>query len=247
MIIKALKKGTLKYKRGRLTGAFNTKLVDILKKAGGTKQGKGWVFIGEVPQALQRYFDIEKTKLERIEKIANERIEELASTSIKIGFDVKKIDSEVAKDSGVAVDINLGELSLKYTTETEKPIKDYIQSELETLREKVQGFIINGEGSNALKSYLHTREGMNENKARFIARQETSLLLSEIQKEKYMKAGAKSFRWVAWNDGRTRPLHKSFNGKIFSFDNPPLNEKGEPTLPGQDFGCRCVALPIFDN
>jgi SPP1 gp7 family putative phage head morphogenesis protein len=46
--------------------------------------------------------------------------------------------------------------------------------------------------------------------------------------------------WRTQNDGKVRPSHAANNGRLFAWDDPP------PTgHPGEDYGCRCVAEPVY--
>jgi uncharacterized protein with gpF-like domain len=55
-------------------------------------------------------------------------------------------------------------------------------------------------------------------------------------------------------DSRTRESHAFFNGKIYSWDAPPMGwyrtKRGivytRACNPGEDYGCRCVAMPVFE-
>ena len=99
-----------------------------------------------------------------------------------------------------------------------------------------------------LSSYINTDL---QNKAKFLARQETSLFMSKLRDTRYQGAGVERFRWSATGgsagDGRTRDLHRMLHGKEFSYGNPPVIDErtGETGYPGEAFGCRCVAIPII--
>ena len=45
-----------------------------------------------------------------------------------------------------------------------------------------------------------------------------------------------------------RDSHRHLNGKRFSWNDPPVVDArtGRRCHPGQDYQCRCVALPVFD-
>ena len=45
-----------------------------------------------------------------------------------------------------------------------------------------------------------------------------------------------------------RKDHKRLNGKIFSWNDPPVidTRTGRRGHPGDDYQCRCVAIPVFD-
>ena len=77
-------------------------------------------------------------------------------------------------------------------------------------------------------------------KANAVARETVSRTLSAATTDFFQKSGVAAFRWRSQRDNRVRPLHKDLHGQIF------LYPKGHPVegLPGDPFGCRCVAEPI---
>lgn len=79
-------------------------------------------------------------------------------------------------------------------------------------------------------------------RAAFIARDQTGSILGQMTAERHQKAGILAFRWSDSGDNRVRPTHKKRNGKIYFYADKPL-------LPGEDYGCRCVAEPVdeFDE
>jgi SPP1 gp7 family putative phage head morphogenesis protein len=90
---------------------------------------------------------------------------------------------------------------------------------------------------------------ISKGRAKFIARQETSLLTSNIKEVQYKQAGVDRYIWRTVGDNRVRDMHDELNGKEFSFSNPPdakYFSTGKPENPGHDFNCRCVALAIIE-
>ncbi len=69
--------------------------------------------------------------------------------------------------------------------------------------------------------------------------------LKQIAKNKlsFKKLGNSShYIWYSQEDGKVRPAHAANHGKMFGWNSPP------PTShPGEDFNCRCWAMPIGDN
>ena len=118
----------------------------------------------------------------------------------------------------------------------------------------------------SLVKELQTRFAISENKAKFLAKQETRLLSTQYLHERASVAGCTKFRWSTSHDSRVREKHKKFDGKIFKVmsagnltdsDKQKLpkgvanlmckSEEGDiAELPGQDFGCRCRAIYLFD-
>jgi len=89
--------------------------------------------------------------------------------------------------------------------------------------------------------------GVSKNKAKFLARQETSLLVSAYREQRYTDAGIREYIWQSSHDERVRKSHKELNGRKFSWDNPPIVDPatGRKAHPGEDFGCRCIAVPVI--
>ena len=56
------------------------------------------------------------------------------------------------------------------------------------------------------------------------------------------------YAWSESGDGRVRDSHKHLNKKRFRWSDPPIVDAktGRRCHPGQDYQCRCVALPVFD-
>ena len=75
-------------------------------------------------------------------------------------------------------------------------------------------------------------------------------LNGELTKQQQTDAGVEEYIWSDSGDGRVRESHHALNGKRFRWDDPPVvTPPGKPVRrchPGQDYQCRCVALPVFD-
>lgn len=101
--------------------------------------------------------------------------------------------------------------------------------------------------------------GVSERKARFLARQETSLFMAGYREERFTAAGVNDYKWSTSHDIRVRPYadeqklkkygdHRVLDGKIFSYARKAPAEfmsSKKPCNPGQDFGCRCVDLAVL--
>ncbi|GAG93926.1 unnamed protein product, partial [marine sediment metagenome] len=71
--------------------------------------------------------------------------------------------------------------------------------------------------------------------------------VSEYKQQRYLDIGITKYEWSTSNDERVRDDHKQLDGKIFSFKTPPVVDRrtGRRANPAEDFGCRCVAIPIL--
>lgn len=92
--------------------------------------------------------------------------------------------------------------------------------------------------------------------ARLIARDQISTLNSQITQAQQRDAGITKYVWSTSHDSRVRECHAELDGKIISWDDPPAmwyNTKSKGTVytgrrchPGEDYACRCCALPYFE-
>lgn len=114
----------------------------------------------------------------------------------------------------------------------------------------------NGASVRDLQKAIQNKYNVAKQHALMIARDQIASLNAGIAKAQQTDAGVKRYKWSTSKDGRVRDCHKELDGKIFSWDNPPemwykskLHGKvmtGRRCHPGEDIGCRCVAIPIFD-
>lgn len=91
-----------------------------------------------------------------------------------------------------------------------------------------------------LKAKLLERGNVWESRAELIARDQTLKLNSAITKTRHENAGVSEYVWSSSLDERVRPEHAALEGQRFSWSAPP-----EPGHPGEDYQCRCVAIPVI--
>lgn len=110
---------------------------------------------------------------------------------------------------------------------------------------KIETVVFNGvtQGRQATSMIQKIQEigKVTENRARVIARDQTSKLNSALNQQRSQNLGVEEYIWRTAGDERVRPSHASKNGKRFRWDDPP-KDTGHP---GQDIQCRCVAQPII--
>lgn len=84
--------------------------------------------------------------------------------------------------------------------------------------------------------------------AEFVARDQVAKTYGAINKERQEAVGFDKYIWEATNDNRTRPNHRALDGGVFQWDDPPLAQEGtgKKLHPGEDFQCRCIAVPTFE-
>lgn len=84
--------------------------------------------------------------------------------------------------------------------------------------------------------------------ARMIARDQIGKLNAEITRSQQKDAGVSEYIWSSVQDERVRDRHAELNGKRYKWGEPPIVDErtGRRAEPGEDYQCRCVALPVFD-
>lgn len=120
--------------------------------------------------------------------------------------------------------------------------EDYL-SEVEEI---VQEGIKKGATAKQIREQLIERVGMSKNRAQFIAVDQTGSILGQMTAKRHQEMGVIKFKWRTSKDERVRDSHKALSNKEFSYDDPPT-VNGRVVLPGEDYRCRCIAIPVFDE
>lgn len=90
---------------------------------------------------------------------------------------------------------------------------------------------------------LKDRIGFTKNRAKLIARDQTSKLNGQLTQLRQTENGIGKYQWATAGDERVRPTHAEKEGRIFSWSNPPADTGN----PGDDFQCRCTAIPVMSD
>lgn len=267
-LLDAIRSGRIAFNRGSFSGRFNSGISKELRGLGAQwdRKTRTW----KIPQSALPYdvrAAISSSEVRFAEKIA--RIDERLAKILPEEFADKLQASKFFDASLWKVDKDFNSTLKKITVppqlsdEARKRIadewqgnmrlwiKDFSQEEILKLRKGMQKSVFAGNRYESAVKTIQKSYGVTENKAKFLARQETSLLMTKFKETRYTEAGVIEYRWgcVAGSKNHpVRPWHKSLEGKIFRWDNPPITTKpGEAVRknnPGQDYNCRCYAKPI---
>ena len=104
-----------------------------------------------------------------------------------------------------------------------------------------------GKTSTEMTKDIQHAYGVGKRKARFIALDQRAKIHAMINESQQEDAGVEEYMWSDSGDERVRRSHRELNGKIFRWDDPPTNSDGRTCHPGQDYGCRCVAVAVFNR
>jgi len=135
-------------------------------------------------------------------------------------------------------------------------IKDSDSKTLDSVRTAILNGYMNGRPIKEITASIQDECKFSEKRAALIAKDQISSLNAEITKLQQQDAGVRRYKWSSSRDSRVRDCHRELNGKIFSWDEPPemwyQTKKygrvmtGRRCHPGEDYCCRCVAIPVFD-
>lgn len=93
-----------------------------------------------------------------------------------------------------------------------------------------------------LRDRLLERGDVSKSRAELIARDQTLKLNGALAQEQMKNAGVEAYTWSTSLDERVREEHQVLEGQTFTWDSPP-----SPGHPGEDYQCRCVAIPVIEE
>ncbi len=269
----AIASGQIHYVGNRFEGKFDSAISKELKKLGAVwdRSRKAWSIprsmlpadIGSAIQASYARFQKMAQRVDRkLEAVTPDelsgqlRLEGLFDTTL---YRVNK-DLE-ATLHGITVGPQLTDdqrrrIAAEYTENMQLYIRDFLEKEIKELRTAIAEHAYSGYRYESMIDTIRKSYGVSQRKAKFLARQETSLLMTKFKQVRYQEAGVNDYRWSCvkmphdkspeqHTPGNVRYYHGLLDGKVFKWDNPPaVDAKGNKKNPGQDYNCRCAAIPI---
>jgi len=189
---------------------------------------------------------------------SKKRIQSLASNFVQgvNRFNIKDVEkqAEVVK----AIDPTVDEPWLNsFMKSSIKENVNYITSIAEEYHNKIETVIMQGvkggESLNDMASEIKNAYKVSDNRAKFIARDQTGSILGQMTANRHKNMGANKFKWKTSKDERVRgnptgrypkatPSHYDLDGKVYNYEDPPHG-----LIPGRDYNCRCVAIPVFEE
>ena len=143
----------------------------------------------------------------------------------------------------------------RWTANNASLIKSLPDQTLTRMQNIIQNGYFEGKSNAEMGRLIQDAYGVDRNRALFIARDQTAKLNSDLTKQQQEDAGVEEYVWDSSGDSRVRECHAYLNGKTFRWDDPPemwyMTKRrgrvytGRRCHPGEDYQCRCVALPKF--
>lgn len=264
-LIEAIRNGTVWYEDGLFKGQFTAKISIALRGLGAAFNSltRTWSLPLELlPDDIRiaqadvndHMTKVRERMISALDNVHLDNVDKLSTTPIQY----RKTLDEMQKDflSAAHAITVLPELTdsmrdiiaKEWGQNLDLYIKKWTGENIIKLREDIQANAFKGGRAESLVKMIQDNYGTSKSKAKFLARQETSLLMSKFQQTRYADIGITRYRWSTSHDERVRPDHAKLNGKVYSFDSPPVtcSKTGARNNPGEDFNCRCIAVPIVE-
>lgn len=263
-LLDAIANGRVWYEDGLFRGQWNAKLSKELREIGATFNPASKTFSlpkDQLPiqirmaqsHADDRFDSLKRSLIRSLDDMHVESIDNISAVPDKYMRTIEWMNDDWVKTvKAISIppqltDQQRGVLASEWGYNLDKYIKNWASENIFDLREKIQANTFGGRRSSALIEYIQENYDVSKRKAKFLARQETSLLMSKFHETRYKDIGVREYKWSGTMDSRERPDHKDLQDQVFSWDLPPVVDRrtGRRANPGEDFGCRCVAIPII--
>lgn len=281
-VLDAIEHGHLGFRDGKFFGAFDADISKELKYLGAKFDRDNRVF--EVKKlsenTLKKIETAQRFYLNKVRKV-DAQLASLDVNSLIHNLTLSDLFKKtLAKtEKNFAKQISAISVPYEYSPERQQSIADnwsnnlkldikrFTDEQVIDLRKVVKASAETGERYEALippiKKVLQGIDAHWENvdnKAKFLARQETNLLQAQYKQDKYISAGITEYKWKCrngtghantptepWHRGQVRYGHWILNNKIFSFNDPPVTSNPGQKLrrnnPQQDYNC----IPSYQN
>jgi SPP1 gp7 family putative phage head morphogenesis protein len=264
-LYEAIKEGRVWYEDGRFWGKFNARISKRLQEIGATynPKSKTWSYSGALPAevslasavAATRYTKLREAVLQSLSTIGIESINNISNIPDVYDQTIKWINDDFRKAvAAITIPPQLTQeqvniIAVDWAQNLDLYIRKWTDENILKLRQMVQSNAFAGKRAESMIEAIQKNYQVSKRKAEFLARQETSLLMSKFHETRFNQIGMPFYRWSTSNDERVRHDHELLDGHVYRWDDPPVVDRaaGRKGNPGEDFGCRCVAIPIVGN
>lgn len=184
----------------------------------------------------------QKLELRLATKVATPHVRRIAAKhAAKQGKVVRTIWQQLL---GVSLDFLSSPARDAHISRNVALIKSLAGTQLQRAEREVRAGVRAGARHEVIARELRKIAGVTRNRAKLIARDQTTTYVSQVTKEAHLDAGVVEYEWTTAGDGdRVRPEHQELEGLRFSY------KDGAPSLsganPGDEIQCRCFAYPVM--
>lgn len=133
-------------------------------------------------------------------------------------------------------------------------IKSLTANNIDRVEKLVMANVQAGTRPESIAKLMQIEFKKSKSQAKLIARDQSAKLAGQLSEKRQRSVGFEYFRWVDSGDSRVRDRHDDIADKItkygkgvYRWDDLPFSQSGERIAPGQDFQCRCVAVPVSNK
>lgn len=266
-LISLIQSGRIVFYRGQFKGNFTATASRELVEMGAKWNSKtqSWdILASKVPVETMRAIKVSDMAFAEtmtavqatLGKILPEAIDVKVDASSFFSTEIFKLDRDLTKEiKAITVPVQLTTeekllIADEYADNLDKYVKKFTAKEVGRLREMVQQNVYSGNRyENLIKSIQDSFE-VSENKAKFLARQETHLLATKIKEVRAVSSGSPGYIWkcVAGSPKHpVRPDHKLLDGQYIPWNDMPVVDRktGRKAHAGEDYNCRCRPQIVF--
>lgn len=214
-LVDAIRKGKIQYQSGRFSGEFNMKTSRELEKFA-RYDGRSKTWVGTPPPqvtaasvvANDRARSLSRKIESLISDIPGRVADSIDSLRYSIDTPLFLVNQQADRDLvslGVSPEVGpelSDEIYRDYKTNQDINIKNWTPKQTERLRDMIERNALTGYNRRELEQMIMAEYETTMAKARFLARQETSLFVSKMRDERYMDAGLDIVQWSTSGDIR---------------------------------------------
>ena len=94
-----------------------------------------------------------------------------------------------------------------------------------------------------IRAMVKHRRNIAEDRLRIAAAEFTTQPASFFGRDRNVELGIEDFFWQSQRDDKVRNRHRELDGTRWAWTSPPTDQG----LPGEPFGCRCLAKPVLET
>lgn len=214
-LIEALRAGRVVYENGVFTGSFDARISRELRKfATFDQRSKTWK--GDPPSLIKGVAAAAREEgrrlAQRIDSLIGEipgRVEaEIDRLQYSIEEPLFAMSAQADQDlRSIGIDVEItpqmaDRLVKEYTTNQNLNVKNWTPEQTLRLRDMIKRNALRGYNRAELREMIASEFEVTMNKAKFLARQETSLFMATVRDSRYTDAGLRIVQWLTSNDER---------------------------------------------
>ena len=169
-------------------------------------------------------------------------------------FNARRWQSVIRKAYGVSptnIDRKRYDPLLKlWAEDNAKLIMDIPAKTMRQIRNETIDALQSGKTVAQMKDIVQERMDVSDSRAQLIARDQVSKLNADLTKSRQEDSGVVKYEWSTMQDERVRDSHADCDGEIFTWDGNVSDggvSKPDGNNPGEDYQCRCFAVPILPS